>query len=546
MKLQTKLSTVIGLGIILTIAGGWYLRNQPAKSIINHSADTSLKINSGSSFETLDSTRYSTLTAASTIANVFDGLYGHNAKGTIIADISKGSPSVSADKLTYTYALRHYQWSNGTPVTADDFVYAWQRLANPATESRMAARIDVIKNGEAVRMGTKPVSALGVKALGKYTLQVKLSAPTPYLNETLASAPFMPINREYAKKQGKLYGTSSAHIITNGPFVINHWSGATDTNWQFAKNTHYFFRKNVQLTKINFSVTPSSAKAAAKFSRNQLDYTAIDSSTVPTYLGNRKLHRMTTTTGAYLFFNTTSGPTKNVHLRRAIATAFDKNLFASGKLQNGSHELNGLIPANLSKSPTGKDFRKENGNLLSYDVGNAIQNWHQAQSELGTSRVSLNLNVANNGEAKLAGNFLKGQLEHNLPGLKVNLIVTSLNDRVKLETSGDYQIVFSTWTPSDVDPYSLLSFDQTDSRSNISGYSNAKYDKMLRDISVKYGANPTKRWRKAQAAERFIMTGDVPTAGVYQGGLSYLLSDRVETFPVLPNGIINYEYVRLH
>ncbi|KRM54893.1 peptide ABC transporter substrate-binding protein [Lacticaseibacillus sharpeae] len=545
MKTEIKLGAFIAAGIALTIAGGWYMRSQPGKISSTATTNKPLRISSDTTFETLDSTRYSTLTAASTIGNLFDGLYGHNAKGNIIADVSDGAPQISKDKRTYTFHLRHYQWSNGTPLTADDFVYAWQRLANPAVESRNASRIDILKNGEAVRMGTKPLSALGVAATSKYTLKVELASPDPYLFEALSSAPFMPISRKYALAQGKLYGSDANHILTNGPFTIQKWTGNNDKHWQLVKNKRYYFKRNVQLSQIDFSVDGNSSNAATRFTQQKLDYTAIDADSVPKYLGNRKLHRMTTTSCAYLIFNTTAGPTKNVHLRHAIATAFDKHLFAAGTLQNGAKALNGIVPTNLARSSTGADFRATGGSLLEFDTAYALKQWHLAQRELGTSHMTVTLNIANTSDAKLAGNFLKGQIEHNLPGLKIALQATDLEKRVALETAGNYQMVFSTWTPADVDPYNLLSFYLTDSRLNISGYSNAKYDQMLRAIN-QLGDQPQKRWRQELAAEKYLLTVDAPMAGVYQAGLAYLLTDRVETFPVLPNGIINYEYVRLH
>ncbi|WP_127848865.1 peptide ABC transporter substrate-binding protein [Lacticaseibacillus hulanensis] len=545
MQTEVKIGAIIAAGITLTVAGGWYLRNQPQQAQNDTTSNTPLRVSNTTTIESLDSTHYSTLAAASAIGNLFDGLYGHNGKGALIADVSNGSPQVSADKKTYTFTLRHYRWTNGSPVTADDFVYAWQRLADPATESRNASRIDILANGEQVRMGTMPLSALGVRALSKYKLQVKLSTPQPYLAETLSSAPFMPINRAYAKAQGRKYGQDAHHILTNGPFKITNWSGASDTSWNLVKNNVYYFRRNLQLNKVRFTVNADATTAAAKFKANQLDFTAIDAQTVPQYLGNRKLHRVTTTTGAYLYFNTATGPTKNVHLRQAIATSFDKHLFATGKLENGAKELNGIIPAGLATSPSGVDFRKAADSQAQYNTVHALSEWHKAQRALGKNALTLTLNIASNTEAELAATYLKGQIEHNLPGVKIQIKKTSLEQRVALENAGKFEIVFSTWTPPDVDPYNLLSFGQTDSRTNVSGYSDAHYDHLLSEIS-KLGNEPKRRWQKEIDAEKYLLNKDIPMTGVYQGGLAYLLTDRVESFPVLPNGIVNYEYVRLH
>lgn len=546
MKIQLKIGAAICVGIIGTVSVGLLLRTQeqkPLKHSLNY--DAPLRINSPSTVESLDSTGYTTQTAAATIANLFDGLYGHDGKGNIIADISDGNPDVSKDKLTYTFHLRNYHWANGTAVTADDFVYAWQRLANPAVASRNASRIDILKNGAAVRMGTKSLQSLGVKALDAKTLHVTLSAPNPHLFEALAAAPFMPINRAFAVRQGRAYGKSAANILTNGPYTIAGWSGTDDKTWIFHKNKSYYFRKNVQLTRINFTVNTDSVKAAADFSGQRVDYTAIDAATVPTYLGNRSLHRMSTTTCAYMIFNTIAGPTKNLHLRKALATAFDKRLFARGTLRNGATPLNGIVPTGLATNQSGADFRQQNGDILAYNTASALSEWHKAQRELGRSHITVTINIADSPEAVAASQFLKSQLEHNLPGLKITIVTTSLEQRVELENERNFEAVISTWTPSDTDPYNFLTFYLTDSRLNISGYTNPKYDAMLKAIQ-NIGDEPTKRWQKELAAEKYLLNTDAPMTGIYQGGIAYLLSSRVETFPVMSTGIINLEYVRMH
>ncbi len=544
MKNQTILGSIIAVGIGATIAGGLYFRQQPAPTD-NNLTSTTLRVNTATQLESLDSTKYSTSIAGSTISNLIDGLYGPNATGKTIPVISNGHPTISKDKKVYTFTLRHFTWSNGSPVTADDFVYAWQRLADPKTNSRNASNIDLLVNGAAVRKGTKPVSALGVKALGKYKLRVSLIAATPVLDEILSQTSFMPINRAYATKQGTRYGTTSTRILTCGPFRITGWSGEKDNRWAFIRNPTYAAQTRVTLEQIQFSVAKDNQVAATKLEKGQLDYTAISSDTIPKYTGHQRLKRMSTTTGAYLFFNVKDSVTGNVHLRRAIATAFDKHLLTTGKLGNGSVSLNGLIPAGLNSSPSGTDFRAKNGDLLPYDASYARSEWQKAKQSLKKSSLTVTLNIADTDEAKLVGQFLKGQLEHNLPGLSVKVVSTTLAKRVALESAGKYQIAFATWSPSTSDPYGLLSFNQTDSPLNISGFSDATYDKMLTTITNELGVADKKRWRTTLEAEKYVMTQKVPTVGVYQSGLAYLLSDRVAQFPILKTGVINYEYVRM-
>ncbi|SUM32322.1 peptide ABC transporter substrate-binding protein [Staphylococcus gallinarum] len=141
---------------------------------------------------------------------IYEGLYTLDKDDKAVPGVAKSMPKKSDGGKTLTIKLRkNAKWSNGDPVTAQDFVYAWRRVVNPNTASEYAYIMYDIKNAEEINMGKKKVDQLGVKALDDYTLQVKLTKPIPYINEMLAFATFMPQNEKIVKKYGEQYGTTA-------------------------------------------------------------------------------------------------------------------------------------------------------------------------------------------------------------------------------------------------------------------------------------------------------------------------------------------------
>ncbi|WP_407894305.1 peptide ABC transporter substrate-binding protein [Lacticaseibacillus sp. N501-2] len=540
MKQHHLLELVVAMGIIASASIAVILNQQAIQ--VNTTGNV-LNVATSGRVETLNSTTYSSLTASSTIGATIVGLYDRDANGNIISAVSDGQPDISLDSKCYVFHLRPYHWSNGARVTVQDFVYAWQRLADPKTGARNAARIDFLKNGTAVRSGRKPVSALGVHAISKTRLEVDLQQANPFLDEILADTPLLPINQAFAQKWGHDYGSNATRVLANGPYQITDWSGANDTTWRYVKNPAYAHAKRVQVKTIDFTSEADTSIGAKAFAAGKFDYAALSPQQVPSFQGTSQLHTQRTTTEAFVFFNTTTGPTTNQALRQAIAQAFDKRAFTQSRLRDGSQPLNGLIPAGLTNMSEGQDYRATTGQLLPYNLSKATAAWARAKKQMGVNRLNLTLTIADNPTAKIAAAYFAGQVEHNLPGLHITVKKVSLTKRVALETAGKFELVFSTWSPADSDPMNLLSFYQTGSRLNITGYSNAKFDAMCKQVEDA-GAYPAKRLALVQKAERYLICQQVPSVGFFQQGTAYLLDPSIKRFPVMPSGAINYEYVK--
>ena len=159
--------------------------------------------------------------------NVMEGLYRVNEEGLLAPAMAEAEPEISEDGMTYTFKIRDAQWSNGTPVTAHDFVYAWQRAIDPDTASPYGPYLmaGMIKNATEIGEGKAEVADLGIKAEDDKILVVQLERPVAYFLSLTAFATFLPLNEEFVTAQGDKYAANSDAMIYNGPFSLSDWDG---------------------------------------------------------------------------------------------------------------------------------------------------------------------------------------------------------------------------------------------------------------------------------------------------------------------------------
>ncbi len=194
-----------------------------------------IQVSTAGALSTLDSGQYTDVNSSDMIGQVAEGLYRLDQEGDPELAMAAEEPKVSEDGLVYTFTIRDAKWSNGDPVTADDFVYAFQYVANPENGSSSSNQMDVLKNGSQVRQGDAEVSELGAKALDQQTLELTLTSPISYLDQILVGTPFMPKNQAFAEEKGADYGLSAENFVGNGPFLIEGWNG-TNESWTLTKN----------------------------------------------------------------------------------------------------------------------------------------------------------------------------------------------------------------------------------------------------------------------------------------------------------------------
>lgn len=466
------------------------------------------------------------------IAETYEGLY-RMKDGEVSEGIAKGDPEISEDGLTWTFTLRdNATWSNGDPVTAHDFVYAWQRAVNPDTKSEYGPYMmgGVIKNASDIAAGDKEVSELGVTAEGDYKLVVELEKPVPYFETLTTFTTFFPVNQAYVEEQGDKFALEADTMISNGPFKMTEWNHGSTV--KLVKNEDYWDADTVQLEEINLQVVKDTSTGVNLYDTGELDRTTLTSEFVDQRINDPDFISIPEPAPWYLKLNQKRGgteetPLANINVRKAIAQAIDKKGLVDVVLNNGSTELNGLIPKNFYASEDGKDFRETSGDYLTYDVDAAKESWEKAKEELGTDDITVEILTDDGDVSTQMVDYFQEQLQTNLEGLTVKTLKVPFQQRLDLDTSEDYDIQIAGWNPDYVDPYTFLSLFETGGENNHMNYSNETYDAAVERSVNENALDADARWNDALEAEKILLE-DAAIAPIYQTGRSYLISPKVK------------------
>lgn len=469
----------------------------------------------------------------SMLNNTNEGLYRINQNQDVEPALVDGEPTVSEDGKVYTFKLKETQWSNGDPVTAHDFVYAWQRAIDPETASPYGAYMmegKIAGATEAFQSGD--VTKLGIKALGDYELEVTLAEPIPFFESLMAFPTFFPQNQKFVEEQGDAYASKAENLLANGPFKLTTWDGVTASTWTLEKNETYWDADKVTLTKINYNVSKDPQASANAFEAGEADVTPKLSTpaVITQYEGDPRLVTWLEPSIFWLKMNQGNEALANKNIRMAISLAFDKDALVNDILQNGSLAANYAVPAEFVKDPeSGEDYRAANGDMNTYNVDEAKKYWEKGLAELGTDKVELSYLSGDSETSKTMDAYIVDQLQNNLPGLKLNLESVPFSVRLDRETKENFDILHSGWGPDYQDAMTFADLWVTGGGNNHMGYSNPEYDKLINDANTTLATDPVARTKALQQAEA-ILFEDAAIAPTYQRAVNILVNEKVEGF----------------
>jgi len=505
--------------------------------------ENTFKLINGDTIPSMDPSMATDQYAFQFLGASMEGLYRLDENAEPVEGIATGH-EVSEDGITWTFQLREdAQWSNGDPVTAHDFVYAWRRAVDPATGSEYGPYMmgGVIKNATAVNTGEVPVEELGVTAEDDYTLVVELEQPVPYFESLTTFGTFLPLNQKFVEEQGDQFATSTETLLFNGPYTLENWT-STANEWDLVKNETYWDAETVQVDNINHVVVKDPQTAVNLYETGEVDAAGITSDLVDQYSTHEDYVIEPETSVFYLKMNQTRNEAlANKNIRNAIARAFDKEAIVNEILNNGSIAANGLVPADFAPLPeSGEDFREVSGDLITFDVEAAQEYWEKGLEELGTDTVELELLGDDSESAIVMSEYLANQLSTNLPGLTVNIKNVPFEQRLDLDTNMDYDLQVSGWSPDYLDPNTFLNLFVTDGGNNKMGYSNSEYDKLIEEAATTLATDDVARYENFLEAEKILME-DAAIAPIYQRARARLISPKLENVFKNPFGA-DYEY----
>lgn len=482
----------------------------------------------------LDSIDISNMSGYGSTGNIFESLYRLGKNGSITPGLAK-STKVSKDGKTYTFTIRNAKWSDGSKITAQDFVYSWKRTVTPATKSQYAYLFSGVKNADEIVAGKKSPSTLGVKAQGEHTFIVTLDKPITYFKKLMTYPLFGPISEKAVKKWGNKYATKAQYMLYSGPFKLTGWTG-TNNSWQFVKNNQYWDKKAVHLQKINYTVNESTTTTLNLFQEKKLDLTQLASEQVKNMKSSSDYTTYPYSITAFLVYNfqdsnaTIKKALNNAKIRQAISLSINRKTLVKNVIGDASTVSKTFVPQDLVKdAKTGKDFADESmvKNSTSYNKALAQKLWKQGLKETGIKKLSIQLLASNDEPNKPISQYLKSALEKNLDGLTVNLSNIPSKVASSRAQSGDFDLYLSGWGADFNDPISHLQIMTNNSGYNYGKYNSSTYNALVNKAQNQDANDTSARWQDMINAEKTIMK-DQGITPLYQTVYSYLQNLKVK------------------
>ncbi|WP_426462331.1 peptide ABC transporter substrate-binding protein [Staphylococcus equorum] len=458
---------------------------------------------------------------------IYEGLYTLDKDDKAQPGVAKEMPKESNGGKTLTIELRKdAKWSNGDPVTAHDFEFAWKRVVNPETASEYAYIMYDLKNAEDINMGKKDVDELGVKAVDDHTLKVELNKPIPYINEMFAFGTFMPQNEKVVKKHGQQYGTTADKTVFNGPFKIEQWR--VEDKIQLVKNEDYWDKEAVHLDRVNYKVLKDQQAGASLYDTGSVDDTVITADQVDKYEDNAGLKKRLLASTFYIKLNQKTVPAfKNKDMRLAISQAINKEGYVNAVKNDGSEATDGFTSKLTAETPDGKDFAKTIDSPLSYNPEAAKEHYEKAKKDLGIKDLTFTMNTEDTPSSKISAEYIKAQVEKTLPGVTMKIKQLPFKQRLNQESSETHEASLSGWGPDYPDPLTFLSIMTTGAAQNNTGWGSKEYDQLIEDANGKLLKKPEERNAAMKKAEE-MMLEDAPVAPIYQKGEAHLTNPQVK------------------
>lgn len=477
---------------------------------------------------TLDTTQTTDKVTFTVIQHLFEGLYRFDEKSQPVPGLAEEAV-ISEDGKTYTFKLKEEaKWSDGQQVQAADFAYAWKKLVDPKTMGPNAYLLDNVVNSQDIREGKADIATIGLETPDEKTFVVHLEQPQPSFLSVVSIGWLAPQRQSYVEEKGTAYGKTSEDLLYTGPFILKDWQ-QTGAEWTLAKNPEYYDQAVVKLDKIKGSTIKEENTGIQLFESGELDLQKISGLYVQQYQNNDSLVTQKDIANYFLDFNKQANkPLANVHLRKAIALAIDKESLVNDVLNDGASVLNGLIPSGLYANPnTNEDFRTYSGEYNEYDSNKAQAEWCQAQSAIG-DKIELTLLVTDDDHGQKIGEYLQNQLQDHLPGLTITINKQPRTNLNQSRADGQYELSISGWIAGSSDLDSYFNLYKKGSSYNYGGYVNEDYTALTENARTVDANDPDKVFEDYKSAESILLAEDAAQVPLYQSASNYMIRSTIK------------------
>lgn len=474
---------------------------------------------------TLDPLKLVGLPEIQVVRDLFEGLLTQNAAG-------EPEPAVALrwqqdDPLHYTFFLRpEARWSTGEPVTAQDFVYAWRRLVDPKEAATFAwfAKLAAFANADAILAGELPPEQLGVSAVDEHTLRLTLARPVPYLLNLLTHPSLFPLHRASIVRHGNQW-TQPGKLVGNGAFVLT--KRVVNERLELSANPHYWDRAHTLLTKVTFVPINQESAATARYLAGDLHITE----SFPKEQYGKLLRQLPGEVftppqlGTYYYaFNTKRAPLNDARVRRALSYAIDRQLIADKVLGSGERPAyrftpdvtRGFVPAGNYLSETPQASLDAEAKALLKAAGYGPERPLTLSLLYNTAEVHKKMALA-------VASMWKQKL-----GVKVLLTNQEWKSYLDSRSSGDFEVIRSSWVADYNDPSAFLGLWQSGHSGNMTGFSDAAYDALLARAEQSHGAARSALFNQAEKQ----LSEQMPIAPIYQYTNARLIKPWLRGYPI--------------
>lgn len=495
-----------------------------------------INLNIESEPPSLDPRKATDLTSAIVLKMLYDGLtrLGTNGKSR---PSSAESIIISNDLKKYTFKLRNQLfWSNGDPVTAYDFEYAWKWTLTPGNNATYAYQLYVIKNGKAAKTGEVAIDEIGVHAVDDKTLIVELENPTPYFLELTSLMMFYPIHRKMDAIPDQF--SQEGTLITNGPFSMTSWKHNNEIIVK--KNTAYWDASSVTLDKIRLLMVPDANTELNMFEKGELDWAGtplsigLPSDAIPQLKELGQLHIKAHAATYFYELNTERFPLNHQKLRKALAYAIDRKAIIENITQSNQIAATGILPTPLALQS--EPYFQDN------DIAGARQLFQEFLKELHMDVKDLPILTLSYNTSEGHHRIAQAIQQQWKKALGITIQLENLEWKVYLDKlkNGDFDIARMSWVADFNDPITFLnSFTYKQTAANNTGWENAEYTKLIGEASIE--SNHKKRREILNQAEK-ILVNEMPIIPIYYLMNCYLKNPRLQNVLLSGLGDIDFKW----
>ena len=569
--LALALVGVMSLGMLLSGCGGTSAQSPspspsasaPAESTPAEGFDMAVCI--ASEPQTIDPALNSAVDGAIMTQHMFEGLMKWSDSGNPVNE--KGNMNYAAlaagqaesyektdngdGTVTYTFKIRSdAKWSDGQPVTANDFVYSWQRLANPLTAADYCYMIDMVQGYAAVNAGKADPTTLGVSAPDESTFVVNLTYDCPYFLEICAFPAAFPVRQDIIEAYGDTWTTddNSSHYISNGPWKLAEW--VHDSYIKMVPNEYHYDAANLGPNSLTFQLMEDQNSMLAAYRSGDLQFIEdMPVDEIAGLLASGELNIVDYIGTYYVCYQTQAAPFDNALVRQAFTLAIDSKYIVEQVTQTGQVPATGFVPAGIyDADANGDDFRTVGGDYWDAPVDDATYqaNCEKARQLLaeagypngeGFPTVTYLYNTSD--AHKAVGEALQQMWQEEL-GVTVQLQNQEWNAFLETRKKGEYQIARNGWIADYNDPCSFLDMWYTGGGNNDAQYSNPEYDAMI--DAAKATSDPAERMSYFHKAEDIIIGQDWALGPIYFYTQKYMMADGISGAFYTPLGYFIYGY----